>query len=142
MAEVREQIHVSAPAQRVWEAVVDFEARPRWEPRVREARILGGPPLREGSRVRLRVDRDRFTSVVGEMSPPQRLVMLVKGPGFGVRHIYDLEAGSHGVSLTLTGRYGGPIGALVARFMRRSLRRDLTDELQAIKRASEAGEQR
>lgn len=139
MGVIQQSLRVTAPPDRVWDAVVDFEARPRWEPRVKEARIEGGGPLREGSRIRLKVDRDRFTSTVVEMRSSQRLTLLVKGPGFRVHHIYDLHPEGDITNVTLTGQYHGIIGGLVTRFMSGSLRRDLTDELAAIKRAAEAG---
>ena len=64
MASVQETISIGASPDRVWAAIVDFEARPRFAPRVKEAQILDGGPLKEGSRIRLKVDRDRFTPTV------------------------------------------------------------------------------
>ncbi|MBI4198871.1 MAG: SRPBCC domain-containing protein [Chloroflexi bacterium] len=138
MGMIQETTTVAAPPQRVWEAVVDFEARPRWEPRVKEASILGGGPLQEGSRIRLKVDRDKFTSTVIAMEPPASLVLLVKGPGFRVTHSYELHPEGTSTRLVMAGDYQGIIGRLVGRFMRKSVRRDLSDELAAIKRAVEA----
>ena len=138
IADITESVIVAAPAGKVWDAVVDFEARPRWEPRVKEAQIIGGDPLQEGSRIRLKVDRDRFTPTVVELRAEERLALLVKGPGFRVNHIYELHAREASTELAMTGEYQGIIGKLVARFMRGSLRRDLVDELAAIKRAAEA----
>lgn len=138
MGAMRESTTISAGPQRVWEAVVDFEARPKWEPRVKQASIVGGGPLREGSRIRLRVDRDTFTSTVVAIEPPGRLVLVVKGPGFRVTHSYELRPEPGGTTLALVGDYQGLMGRLVARFMRKSIHRDLTDELAAIKRAAES----
>ncbi len=139
MANIRETVAVAAPPQQVWDTLVDFETRPRWSPRVKEAAILGGGPLKEGSRIRLKVDRDRFTSTVLELRPPEQLTLLVKGPGFRVTHMYGLRSSGAETQVTMTGDYRGLIGALVSRFMSRSLRRDLTGELDAIKRAAESG---
>ncbi len=138
MSSVQDAITVAAPVERVWEAVVDFEARPRYSPRVKEARILDGGPLREGSRIRLHVDRDRFTPVVVELRPRERLALLVKGPGFHARHAYELRAAGVATTVTMSAQLGGFLGTLAGRFMRGSVRRDLTDELEAIKRAAEA----
>jgi uncharacterized protein YndB with AHSA1/START domain len=139
MASIEESIAVAAPQDRVWDSLVDFEARPRWEPRVKEAQVLGGGPLQKGSRIRLLVDRDRFTSTVVEIRPPERLSLLVKGPGFRVNHVYQLSPRDDKTEVTIIGEYRGLIGGLVVRFMRGSVTRDLTDELGAIKRAAEAG---
>ncbi|MBI4336774.1 MAG: SRPBCC family protein [Chloroflexi bacterium] len=138
MGTIKEVALVAAPAERVWQAVVDFEARPRWSPRVKAARIVGGGPLQVGSRIRLKVDRDQFTSTVVEMRPRERLVLLVKGPGFRVRHIYELYPDGEATKASITGEYGGLIGQLVVRLMRGSVQRDLIDEMEAICRASEA----
>jgi hypothetical protein len=35
---------INAPAARVWERVRDFNALPRWHPRIRESRIENGEP--------------------------------------------------------------------------------------------------
>ena len=138
MSTIQESVVIAAASGHVWDAVIAFEARPRWEPRVKEAEILGGGPLQEGSRIRLKVDRDRFTSTVVEIHPPERLSLLVKGPGFRVNHIYELHPSGDKTDVTITGEYRGLIGRFVVRFMRRSVHRDLTDELAAIKRAAEA----
>ena len=134
---IQESTLIAASPDRVWKAVVDFQARPRWSPRVKEALILDEGPLQVGSRIKLTVDRDRFTSTVVELHPPERLVLLVKGPGFRVTHSYQLRPSENKTEVTMSGEYGGLIGAMVVRFMQRSLRRDLTDELAAIKGAAE-----
>ncbi len=138
MGSMQESSLITASPGQVWQAVVDFPSRPHWSPRVKDAQILGEGPLREGSRIRLTVDRDRFTSTVVEMHPSEKLTLLVKGPGFRVFHTYQLRPSGDGTEITMTGDYGGLIGKLVVRFMSRSLRRDLTDELAAIKRAADA----
>ena len=40
--------------------------------------------------------------------------------------------------MCLAGEFGGPLGRLFGLFMSKSLRRDLTDELSAIRAAAEA----
>jgi hypothetical protein len=66
---------IDAPAARVWERVRDFNALPRWHPRIRESRIENGEPadkvgcvrdfnLQNGDRIRERLlglsDYDMF----------------------------------------------------------------------------------
>ena len=131
---------VAAPLEKVWSTVTDFEARPRWTTRVKEAQVLGGGPLQEGSRIGLKVGRDRFEAAVIEMRPPERLALLVTGLGFRVTHTYELSTARNGTTVTLTGDYQGLVGALVMRFMRGTARRDLADELGAVQRAAEASE--
>ena len=117
---------------------MDYESRPRWSKRVKEARILDGGPLKEGSRIRLQIDRDRFTATVVEVRRGELLTLLVKGPGFRVNHTYELRGSGDGTELSLTGDYCGVVGSLVVRVMRRTVRRDLLRELQAIRAAAEA----
>ena len=138
MGSMQQSLEIAAAEDRVWHSVVDYEARPRWSPRVTEARILDKGPLRVGSRIRLRIGRDRFTATVVELRSPQLLSLLVKGPGFRVTHTYELEPSGDRTNAMIRADYRGIIGRLVARFMRGSIRRDLTDELSAIKAAAEA----
>ncbi|MBI2935456.1 MAG: SRPBCC family protein [Chloroflexi bacterium] len=139
METLKQSIPVASAPERVWEAVVDFEARPRWSPRVKMAQVLGGGPLREGSRIALQIDGNRLTPTVIEMRRPERLVLEVRGPGFRGVHVYEVHTAGDHTTLTLAAQYGGVLGLLMGRFMRGSVRRDLADELAAIKRAAEAG---
>lgn len=77
---------IDAPAARVWERVRDFNALPRWHPRIRESRIENGEPadkvgcvrdfnLQNGDRIRERLlglsDYDMFcTYTILESSMP------------------------------------------------------------------------
>ena len=140
MGRVREVMVIRAPPEAVWDALVDYESRPRWSGRVKEARILEGGPLQEGSRIRLHIDRDRFTATAVEVRRGELLTLLVKGPGFRVNHTYELRMSDDRTELSLTGDYRGFVGPLVVRAMRRSVRRDLSDELGAIKAGAEAGQ--
>lgn len=142
MATFQESIAVSAPVGRVWSAVVDFEGRPKHSPRVKEARLLDGGPLREGSRIRLVIDRNAMTPRVQELRPGERLTLLVKGLGFRATHTYEVRPADQGATVSITGAYAGLLGRLVSRLMARSFRRDLAEELAAIKGAAEEGEAR
>jgi hypothetical protein len=138
MAKYRESIAVSAPPERAWRAVVAFEERPRYSSRVKEAEVIGGGPLKVGSTIRLQVDRDRFTPSVTAMDEGRALTLVVKGPGFRATHHYGLQAKGGTTELSLTGQFGGLLGGIFAILMGNSVRRDLRDELAAIKAAAEA----
>ncbi|MBI4312296.1 MAG: SRPBCC family protein [Chloroflexi bacterium] len=137
MPSLQESVTVNAPADKVWEAVVDFEGRPKYSSRVKEAKLLDGAPLREGSRIRLVVDRNAFTPVVQGIQPKERLTLLVKGPGFNATHEYRLAAQGGAVQVTIAARYGGLMGGVFGGLMKGSFQRDLVDELAAIKKAAE-----
>jgi hypothetical protein len=52
MRELRREIEIEAPPQRVWEVVTDFAAYPEWNPFIR--RISG--EAREGARLEVRIE--------------------------------------------------------------------------------------
>jgi uncharacterized protein YndB with AHSA1/START domain len=75
---------INAPAARVWERVRDFNALPRWHPRIRESRIENGEPadkvgcirdfrLQNGDRIREKLlglsDHDLFCTYAILESP-------------------------------------------------------------------------
>jgi uncharacterized protein YndB with AHSA1/START domain len=75
---------INAPAARVWERVRDFNALPRWHPRIRESRIENGEPadkvgcirdfrLQNGDRIREKLlglsDHDYFCTYAILESP-------------------------------------------------------------------------
>ena len=99
---------------------------------------MGCGPLKEASRISLRVERNRFTYTVVDLRPKEHLAFLIKGPGVRINHIYELGADTDRAAVTITDEYRGYIGNLVVRFMRGSVRRDLVDELAAIKWGAEA----
>ena len=129
---------MAAPAEDVWAALIDYESRSRFSPRVREARVLDDGPLQEGSRIRLRIDRDRFTATVVSLRASDTLSLRVQGPGFRVFHSYEVTPRGSATEVSLSADYRGIIGRLVGKFMRGSLRRDVADELAAIQAAAEA----
>lgn len=138
MGIIQQSIDVARATGRVWDALVDYEARPRWSSRIKEAQLLDAGPLKEGSRIKLHVGRDRFTATVVEISESERLTLLVKGPGFRVHRSYLLSGDGDRTSLGIHADYRGLIGRFALRFMGGSVRRDLADELAAIKASAEA----
>ena len=84
MARVYISSIIDAPATKVWEKVRDFNALPRWHPRIRESRIENGEPsdkvgcirdfnLQNGDRIRERLlglsDFDMFCTYAILESP-------------------------------------------------------------------------
>lgn len=84
MARVYVSSVINAPAARVWERVRDFNALPRWHPRIRESRIENGEPsdkvgcirdlrLQNGDRIREKLlglsDHDLFCTYAILESP-------------------------------------------------------------------------
>ncbi len=139
MAKVTQTVSISTDAKRAWDAIVDFPSRAKWSTCVKSAEIVGGGPLKQGSEIRLHVDKNRFRPKVQVLKAPERLTLLVKGPGFWARHDYQVSATGDKTSVTLTGEFGGPMGVLFGALGKGSIQKDLVDELAAIKKAAEAG---
>lgn len=72
MKEIRTEIEIAAPAERVWEILSDFSHYPAWNPLVPEA----AGELRVGARLKLRVVAGREMHVTPEVlrhEPPRTL---------------------------------------------------------------------
>ena len=137
MPSLQESISISAPTEKVWNIIEDFEARPSWAPRVIEVEILGGGPLREGSDIRIQVGKRSFIPRVVELRPNERLVLRVGGVSVKAHHIYEVSPEGDGTKLSLTARYGGVMGVVIGFLLKKSVRRDLENELSALKKAVE-----
>ena len=84
MRELRSEIEIDAPPERVWAVVTDFAAYPEWNPFIR--RISG--ELREGARLEVRIappgarvhppppSRSRYSTEVG--SQPSQAMMAIR----------------------------------------------------------------
>lgn len=58
--------------------------------------------------------------------------------GFRAHHLYAVEPSSDGATVTITAHWGGVLGSAMGTLMRGSVRKDLLDELDAIKGTAEA----
>ncbi len=88
--------------------------------------------------MRLTIDRNTFTVNVEGIRPPEQLATVVKGPGFRAHRTYDVEASGETSRATITASYEGLLGRVFSLFMKKSFRKDLSDELAAIKAAAES----
>jgi hypothetical protein len=87
MREIRTDIEIDAPADRVWEILTDFGDYPRWNPFIVEA----AGDLRQGGRLELAIrppgrKATTFKPHVLEWQPPRRFAWLGR---LGVRGIFD-----------------------------------------------------
>jgi Polyketide cyclase / dehydrase and lipid transport len=96
----RAPVHVSnerviaAPADVVWQWLVDAERWPDWYPNSRAVRIVSGPrtALVLGSRFRWRTFGVPVSSEVVECDAPTRLAWTARGFGVDAYHAWYLEA--------------------------------------------------
>jgi Polyketide cyclase / dehydrase and lipid transport len=121
--DVTATVEVGADPQRIWDFMTDPQHEPEWIGGLRQARLQGDPPLREGSRVERLASflgkRIEYVNEVTTHDPPHTLEMhSVKAP-FPMQITYTID----GRSVTNHVRGGG--ARIMAPFVRRNIRRDL-----------------
>jgi hypothetical protein len=89
MKEIRTEVEIDAPAERVWEVLTDVAAYDAWNPFIRH---LEGE-LREGTRLRVTMAPPggramTFTPSITDLQPGRRLAWLGH---LGIRGIFDGE---------------------------------------------------
>ncbi len=95
MKELRSQIEIEAPAERVWQVLTDFAAYPDWNPFIR--RVNGRPEVEEQLVVRMRPSGTRgmtFRPTVMKVEPNRQLRWLghLLVPGlFDGEHIFEIQ---------------------------------------------------
>jgi uncharacterized protein YndB with AHSA1/START domain len=90
------QIDISAPVQKVWALIADFNRMPQWSPQCRLMRALG--PVRAGTRT-INLNRRNFlfwptSSTVTEFVPEKKLAFRVNTNG--TIWSYELEPTEQG----------------------------------------------
>ncbi|MGQ0640806.1 MAG: SRPBCC family protein [Gemmatimonadaceae bacterium] len=105
------------PAERVFAAIADVRAYPRWRPGVAEVTVLSEQPLRwreDGSNGKIEFE-------LVESQPPRRQVAVIasKGLPFGGRWEYEIAPEANGSRLTITekGEVYNPFFRFMARFV-------------------------
>lgn len=131
------QIAVECPPLQAWNAVIDFDGRSKHSPRVKEATVVEGGGLAVGKHLSLRIDNSRLTMAVEELRSPSVLRLTLRGPLFHGGHRYTVVKHDYGAQVRIDADYGGPLGTVFGLFTKGKVRRDLTDELDAIKRQAE-----
>ena len=95
MKELRSEIEIGAPPERVWRVLTDFAAYPEWNPFIR--RVSGRPEVDERLVVRMRPSGTRgitFRPTVMKVEPSRELRWLghLLVPGiFDGEHIFEIE---------------------------------------------------
>ena len=96
MIKVRTEIEIKAPAQHVWQILIDFDRYPEWNPSIHE--IQGD--LHQGAKIEVRLGPPgkpgmTFRPVVTEVEPEKGLHwlgrLLIPGLMDG-EHIFEIEA--------------------------------------------------
>jgi uncharacterized protein YndB with AHSA1/START domain len=131
-------VDIDAPPERVWAATIDIERWPEWTPTVTRARRLDSGPMGVGHHVRIDQPKLPPTVWVVEALEPERRMTLKSGvPGMRVIAHHRLEPKGEGCAVTLTIRFEGLFGGLLARWTRDLNRRYLAIEADGLKRYCE-----
>jgi uncharacterized membrane protein len=139
MRYIREEI-VHAPAERVWQLLVDVEAWPAWTDSMREITRLDDGPFAVGSRSRVRQPKGRpMVWMVTEFEPLRSFTWATRQPGLSIEAAHRIEdAGDH-VRTTLELLASGALAWLGALIAGSRIRSYLDMESTGLKRAAENG---
>jgi uncharacterized membrane protein len=137
MRYVREEI-VHAPAERVWQLLVDVEGWPAWTDSMREIKRLDDGPFAVGSRSRIRQPKGRpMVWTVTELEPRRTFTWATGQPGLSLEAVHRIEDVGDYVHTTLEFIVRGSLGWLGALIAGSRIRSYLDMESTGLKRAAE-----
>lgn len=141
MREFSKAIDVEAPPDRVWSVMRDVERWREWTPSIRGIRILGGGPLRLGSRAFVR--QPKLPPAVWKVSDMddggRHFTWISSAPGLLVTAQHGVTPRESGSRAWLSLRYEGVFAGWMARITRAITERYLDLEANGLKRRSEGG---
>ena len=146
MKELRSQIEIEAPAERVWQVLTDFAAYPEWNPFIR--RVSGRPEVDEQLVVRMRPSGTKgmtFRPTVMKVEPNRQLRwlghLLVTGL-FDGEHIFEIEElDEDRVLFTQREIFRGLLVPLLARSLDRDTQRGFEEMNRALRERAETANQ-
>ena len=111
-------VDLSAPPLLVWLVMVDVECWPAWTASISRVVRLTPGPLVVGSRVRIHQPKLPPASWrVTELKPGKEFTWVSRAPGVRVTARHAVEAIAGGTRVTLSIRYEGWLGVLLARWI-------------------------
>lgn len=136
--DVRLEVEVPAPPDRVWELLARVERWPRWHPGIRVAILRG--ELESGTRLDWRADGMRIRSVVREVEAPRRLGLTLRMIGGRGYARWTIAPAGTGVTLVRVEEvWEGLLVRILRRTLRRTLRVSRTAWLEALRDRFERG---
>jgi hypothetical protein len=144
--ELRSQIEIGVPAERVWQVLTDFAAYPEWNPFIR--RVNGRPEVGEQLVVRMRPSGTKgitFRPTVMKVEPNRQLRWLghLLVPGlFDGEHIFEIEALDRDRVLFIQREiFKGLFVPLLARSLDRDTQRGFEEMNRALREKAETTDQ-
>lgn len=139
MRYVREE-SVNAPAERVWQLLVDVEGWPNWTESMREIKRLDDGPLAVGSQARVTQPAGRpLVFTVTDLEPLRNFTWVARQPGLSFEAVHWIEDTGEGVRTRLEFAASGPLGWLAGLIGGSRVRSYVDMESAGLKRAAEAG---
>ncbi|MBA3492031.1 MAG: SRPBCC domain-containing protein [Rubrobacteraceae bacterium] len=146
MKELRSQIEIESPAERVWQVLTDFAAYPEWNPFIR--RVDGQPEVEEQLVVRMRPSGTRgmtFRPTVMKAEPNRQLRWLghLLVPGlFDGEHISEIEELDRSRVLFIQREvFKGLLVPLLARSLDKDTQRGFEEMNRALRERAETADQ-
>jgi uncharacterized membrane protein len=111
-------VEIPAPPPLVWSVLADVERWPEWTASVSSVKRLSLGPFQVGSRVRIQQPKlpPAFWHVT-ELNTGASFTWVSRAPGVRVTAQHSLEASAMGSCVTLSIRYEGLLGGLLARWV-------------------------
>ena len=133
-------VQIQASPERVWAVMRDVERWPEWTSTVTNIAPLDGSPLAVGSRVRILQPKLRpaVWRVTELNDAAKNFTWVTKAPGVRVSASHRVEPEGTGSRATLSLRFSGLFGPLIASFYRCLNKTYLATEAQGLKRRSES----
>jgi hypothetical protein len=127
-------VEISALLPLVWSVILAVERWPDWTPSISRVVRLSSGPLQVGSRVRIHQPKlpPAFWRVT-ELIPNGSFTWISRTPGVRVTAAHAVEEITNGSRVTLSIRYEGLLGALLARWVGELNERYLALEANGLK---------
>lgn len=131
-------IDIDAPAKLVWDVFSDVERWPEWTESVTSLRALDGPGLAVGKRFEIKQPRlPKLVWEVTQVDEGSSWTWEQRSPGGRTVAVHEVHPDGDRTLVRQRLDQQGPVGSLVARFMRATTKRYLELEAQGLKARSE-----
>ena len=139
VVEFRTSIDIAAPPDVVWSVMSDVERWHEWTESVRSITLVGGGPIRVGTRAWIK--QPKFPPAMWKVTtiePGRSFTWESGAPGMRVYANHSVDPIGPHTRATLVLYYQGPVGRLLARMTRNITHRYLKYEAEGLKKRSEA----